>query len=153
MLPKWHILFGFVISCILVHFFDLSLTAGTIIFLSSFLIDVDHYFYYVFVKKDLYPFRAIKWNYTLLRKMHSLTRQQKNHIKHSINIFHSIIFWTILLTLSFFFQLFLWIFIGIIIHMVLDLIYTRYHHFPIYTKLCPYIVYIKNKKKKSLSEF
>jgi hypothetical protein len=60
-LPKWHILFGFVISYILIYFFNFSLVAGIIIFISSFLIiDSDHFLLYILRKKDFNFFRFYK---------------------------------------------------------------------------------------------
>jgi len=153
MLVKWHIITGFIISYILVYFFNFPVLAGTIIFLSSFIIDVDHYFYYAYIKKDLSPFNAVKWFYIQHKKFIGLTKQQKANVKHAVNIFHGIGFWVILLILSFYYQIFFWILLGVIIHIIPDIFYTLKHEFPISIKLCPLIVYIKNKKAKSFEGF
>ena len=54
MLPKYHIIFGFLFSLILFIFFPfIGLGGFLIIFASSVLIDVDHYAYYLFKNKIL----------------------------------------------------------------------------------------------------
>ncbi|MDP2673070.1 MAG: hypothetical protein Q8O84_04625, partial [Nanoarchaeota archaeon] len=49
MLPKYHVLFGFLFSLILFLIFPfIGLSGFLIIFISSVLIDIDHYLFYVF---------------------------------------------------------------------------------------------------------
>ena len=60
MLPKYHIIYGFILSLILFLIFPtLGLIGAGIIFLSSFLIDVDHYIYYVLKENKFSPRKAI----------------------------------------------------------------------------------------------
>ncbi len=53
MLPKHHVVLGFVISLtVFIIFPSIGLISFLIIWASSVLIDFDHYLYYVFKKKD-----------------------------------------------------------------------------------------------------
>ena len=53
MLPKYHVPFGFIFAGIIWILFPIiSFNGLLIIFLSSFLIDVDHYTYFVYKKHD-----------------------------------------------------------------------------------------------------
>lgn len=51
MLPKWHILFGFLFAYIIYWFTSINVFEATLIFLSSVLIDFDHYVFIVNRKK------------------------------------------------------------------------------------------------------
>src|SRR3989344_7888189 len=62
MLPKHHILLGFIFSLVTFFLFSqIGTLGGVVIFLSSFLIDFDHYIYYIFKKKDFSLKRAYLW--------------------------------------------------------------------------------------------
>jgi len=112
MLPKWHILFGAIFSLILFLFFRVSLFYSIIVFLASVFIDIDHYFFYVKRKKDWNLKRAFKWYVAL----------EKNH-KPIMNIFHNIEFLILILIISFFYNIFFFILIGSLLHLIIDVIY------------------------------
>ena len=150
MLPKYHIFSGFAVSYILVYFFNFSLFAGIIVFLSSFLIDIDHYFFSVYKTKNLSLSNSIKEHYKLRQKLLSMQPKERRNYKTPIMIFHGIEFWFLIIILSFFSNIFLLILIGIIIHMSLDFIDIIYNKAPIYTKLSVIAVLQKNKNRKSL---
>jgi len=151
MLPKWHILIGFVVSYLLVYYFNFSLVVGLIIFSSSFIIDIDHYFYYAIYKKDWNPFNAIEWFYELVEKHKKLTITEKKMIKNHILIFHGIEFWMIIFILGIYLnKVFLFILTGIGIHMLADWAQLIYSHRPISLKFSQILVFIKNKNKKEL---
>lgn len=62
MLPKTHIILGFVFSWILFNLFpNIGITGFVVVFISSFMIDIDHYLFYVFHKKDINPKNAFTW--------------------------------------------------------------------------------------------
>ncbi|MFZ5955068.1 MAG: hypothetical protein ACOYT4_01460 [Nanoarchaeota archaeon] len=148
MLPKWHILFGFVFSYILVYFFRFSLLSGLIIFLSSILIDIDHYFYYM-IKYNYYnPFTFYEKAIARTKTLNKLSYSEKRKYKLGIFIFHGIEFWIILISLSFWHNFFLFILIGVFIHMIADIPDEIYHQFPFYSKISPIYTLIKNSKKQ-----
>jgi len=131
MLPKHHAIFGFLITIALIYLLKLSLLAGIIIFLASILIDVDHYLYYVFKKKDLSLSRAYKY-FLKLRQ----DRRKNKIFRPMFLLFHGVESFIILGILALLgFKLFLWILIGFIIHLFLDLMDLIAYKEPLYSKL------------------
>ncbi|MEK6830589.1 MAG: hypothetical protein AABX77_01010, partial [Nanoarchaeota archaeon] len=61
MLPKYHIIIGLIASIAIYLIFNLTIFQASIIFLSSFLIDADHYLLYIFRKKDFSLINSIKY--------------------------------------------------------------------------------------------
>ncbi len=149
---KWHLLFGFTISYILVQFFEFSLFSGLIIFLSSWMIDIDHYFWYLFEMKGKNPIKALMWYNKNIDKWFKMSFKEREKFKRGVFIFHTIGFWTLLFILSFFHPIFLWILIGVMTHMAADLPHLIYHGEPLYNKIFLTAVIKRNKNKKSLSE-
>ncbi len=122
MLVKHHILFSFIFAYILTYFIPLSLLAGSLVFLSAVLIDIDHYLYYIFVKKDISLKRAYKWFIKRRQQSLKLTKQEKRKQKHVIMIFHGIELLIILFLLTYFSYWFYYVLIGVIFHLFLDII-------------------------------
>lgn len=110
MLPKWHILFGAIFSLFLYFFLGMSFVNSSIVFLASVLIDFDHCIFYFFRTKDFNLKRAYFWHKNL----------PKNH-KPLTQIFHVIEFLLLIFILSFFYEFFLFVFIGLIFHSIVDL--------------------------------
>lgn len=151
---KWHVLFGFVASYLLVYFFHFSFLSGAIIFLSSFMIDFDHYLWYGFLMGDWDPKNAINWGLKVEKKWAATPLIERKKFQRGIFVFHSLFFWIILALLSFYLHtFFLWVLIGVMIHMVADFSDLLYKKEPLYNKILPCLVVIKNKGKKSLKEF
>jgi len=149
---KWHFLLGFIISYILVYFFHFSLLAGLIIFISSWIIDGDHYLWYAFEMKDWNPIHAIKWYLASIPTWFKMPIREREKFKRGVFICHGLFFWLILTTLSFIHPIFLWILIGVAIHMVADLIDLHFRGEPLYNKILPCLVIRRNKNKKGLKE-
>ena len=145
---KWHLLFGFITSYVLIHFFNFPLLAGLIIFIASWIIDIDHYPWYALETKDWNPFHAIEWYVKMVPKWWALSLNERRKFKHGIFIFHSLLFWMILASLSFIHPLFLWILIGIAIHIFADLIDLKIKNEPLYIKIFPLYTIRKNKNKR-----
>ncbi len=148
MLPKWHLLFGFVFAYILIYFFQFSLLAGTIVFLSSILIDIDHYLRYVYLEKDLSPIKFWNWSMQRKKRWEKLSKKEKSKYKYPQFFLHGIEFWVIIFLLSFNHQIFLWMLIGIIFHMFFDISDLIYKKIPSHVKLSQVYNYITNKTKK-----
>lgn len=107
-----HIILGFLFSLML---FPLVGYFSLIIFLSSFLIDVDHYFYYVIKKKDFNLINSI--NYYL-----------EKHREEAILFFHSVEFFALIISLSFVNHIFIYISLGIGFHFILDIYSSLYNN-------------------------
>lgn len=149
---KYHILIGFIVSYILVQFFNFSLLSGTIIFLTSWLIDIDHYFWYGLSRKDWNPLHAIDWYKKFVLKWPKLSLRERNKFKRGSFIFHGIEFWIILILLSFVHEFFLWVLVGVVIHMIADWIDLMLRNESLYDKMSLIYIIRRNKKKKGLEE-
>jgi len=149
---KWHFLFGFVVSYVLVYFFNFSFSSGLVIFLASWLIDIDHYPWYVFEMKSWSPLGALRWHERTAPKWFALSRKEKNKFRWGVFVFHSLIFWIVLGGLAFLCPVFLWILIGVAIHMVADFADLIVKGEPLYIKIFPCYVMKRNKNKKRLKE-
>ena len=152
MFPKTHIIIGLIVSLLALFIFPaIGFLGASIIFLSSFLIDVDHYLYYVYKQKDHNLARAYRWFVKNGEAFYKLKPEEQKKYKRTIFLFHGIEFWVILLLLLMLFnEIFLFILIGIVIHMILDFI-------DIYNKKQPYYIKISqiytHRKNKTLREF
>jgi hypothetical protein len=125
--PSWHIFFGFLFSaCLFFLFPDLGIFNITLIFLSSVLIDVDHYLFYIYEGKG--------WN---LREAYNSSIEQKKRYRKfgkkaynfspSFFIFHGLDVLLLLFLLSFLFRPLFFIFIGFSFHLILDLIEQAFY--------------------------
>ncbi len=143
MLPKTHIITGFLFSCILFFLFpEITLLGALVIFLSSFLIDVDHYFVYILRKKDVNLFRAYKWHILLGRNLKEKLKQIPFY-----HVFHSVEFIILLGILSFFSRWFFYILIGVLFHSFLDF-YGFIAHKEFKSRAYSFISYLRARAKK-----
>ncbi|MFH0936568.1 MAG: hypothetical protein V1815_02725 [Candidatus Woesearchaeota archaeon] len=110
MFPKYHVISSALLSVILYPFLALNVLW---VFFAGFLIDVDHYIYYVLKFKSFNLKKAYKYFEEY---------EKKRHFKDVLCIFHTIEFFILLLILSFYNKIIFLIFIGIIFHEILDLI-------------------------------
>lgn len=117
MLPKYHILSGFLFAYIIYWFSSITIFQATLIFLSAVLIDFDHYTFYVQKKKDWSLKNAYLWHKALPKK--------HKPVMHPLHAIEFIILVTIL---SFYFNVFFFILIGMLFHSILDIIDMFYNH-------------------------
>lgn len=149
---KHHLLIGLFASFAFTRIFDLSFSTGLIIFFASWIIDFDHYLWYGFEMKNWNPLCAIKWYIKSIPKWHALPPTKKEKFKRGVFVFHGVLFWAILVSLSFIYNLFFWILIGVGIHMVTDWIDLTMKNEPLYNKIFPLYTIQTNKDKKGLKE-
>ncbi|MFA5020218.1 MAG: hypothetical protein WC533_03905 [Candidatus Pacearchaeota archaeon] len=127
MLPKTHFIFGGIFALIVFLLLpQIGYIGFIIIWFSSFLIDVDHYLFYVFLKKDISLKNSYHWFVKKHRKFKELSiNERKERIKERCPIpviFHGIEFILLLIILSFFSKIFVYILIGVVFHQLLDFI-------------------------------
>lgn len=123
MYPSQHLILGFLFSLILfVNFPQIGFIGFSLIILSTFLIDVDHYLFYVYKHKDLSLKNAYKWFVKFTEERKKLSEKERKKYKHIIIIFHGVEFWVILALLSFVHIFFFYIFIGVMFHIFLDMV-------------------------------
>ena len=149
MLPKWHLLFSFVLSYVLIFFFHFSLLAGLIIFLSaSIIIDLDHIIFYAFKFREISPTRFTKHFLATHNRWKKLSIKQRATYKRWHFFFHSLEFLILLGVLTTVHKVFLWILFGFLFHLVLDhcqLIYEEEHPS---VKVSQIWIFQRNKNKK-----
>jgi hypothetical protein len=146
MYPKYHIILGGLVTILIYLISQITLFQAVIIFLSSFLIDFDHYIIYAIKKKDLSLKNARNYFYEKKDLWLNASKEQRKNFKHLVIIFHGIEFWVILIILAQFHTIFYFILTGIIIHMFLDYIDMIHLSAPFYTKFSQIKVYLRNKK-------
>ncbi len=150
MLPKYHLILGFILSSIIfIVFSTIGLIGFLIIWASSFLIDFDHYLYYVFKRKNFSLAKARIWFFKYGEKLARIEREERKKYKVEILIFHGIEFIVLLVLLCFFNSFFFYILIGILIHLSLDFIVTIYYNY-LNIKFSQIYNYIKNRNRKEL---
>jgi len=110
MFPKYHIITSALLSILLYPLFGLNVIW---MFFAGFLIDFDHYIYYVLKFRDL----SLKKAYKYFRGY-----PKKRHFKDVLFIFHTIEFFGLLIILSFYNDIIFLIFISISLHQILDMI-------------------------------
>ena len=106
MFPRTHFITTLILSIALYPLFKLNVLW---FFLGGFLIDFDHYLYYVLKYKTLNFTKA--YNYYL-----------KKQDELFLMIFHTIEVWILLIILSFYSEIFVFIFIGLVPHLIMDYI-------------------------------
>lgn len=150
MKPLKHIILGFIFSLILYFIFPkIKLIEFSLIFLSSFLIDVDHYLYYVYKKRNLNLKKAYKWFIQKRDKLLTLPKKKRAEYKSSFLFLHGIEFLIILGLLSLISEIFFFIFLGIAFHLILD-IPEVYYRFNRADKISIFWDYFKFKNLKKL---
>jgi hypothetical protein len=111
MLPKTHLLLGTIFSVLIYFLFDLTLFQASLVLLASVFIDVDHYLF-IIKRKNIWNLKkAYYWHKGL----------PKNH-KTIMHVFHTLEFMILILIMSYFWNGFLFIFIGIFFHSILDIL-------------------------------
>ncbi|MEK6833311.1 MAG: hypothetical protein AABY32_04640 [Nanoarchaeota archaeon] len=128
MLPKYHIVLGFILSLVFFLIFpNIKLIEAGIIFLSSFLIDADHYIYYILNKKSINPINAINYFLIKRKKLGKMSIKKSNEFYSGFYFLHGIEILIILLIAGIFLsKYFLLIFMGFAFHLFLDLLEEIY---------------------------
>ena len=122
MLPKTHILLSLFLAIGLFSFFpSIGIFGAALIFLSGFLIDFDHYVFYVLEKRDFSLKRAYKWFLIKNTQMKKLPAEERIKHKNDLLLLHGIEPLIILSLLSIIWFPFIFILVGFSFHLILDL--------------------------------
>lgn len=149
MLPSAHVIFGAIFSLILYLLFpQIGLTAAAVIFLSSVLIDVDHYLYYSIKFNDWNLKNAYKWFIHKTMKWRQLPIYQREQYQRTIMVLHGIECLILLALLILVHKIFLFVLLGFLVHLFLDFVDLMRENEPFYSKSSQIYTYIKNKNKK-----
>tara|TARA_Y100000310_G_C20126541_1_gene553873 strand:- start:72 stop:548 length:477 start_codon:yes stop_codon:yes gene_type:complete len=158
MLPRIHIISGAIFALVLYLIFPyIGFLEASIIFLASFLIDVDHYIYYVYKTRKLGLRGSFLWYFKNKNKFFKMSKDQRKKVYVGLCALHGIESIIILLVLvwvytSFSF-LFLSVAIGFIFHQVLDFIDINRRELSTDKVFSFTYSIIQSKNKKLLQEF
>ena len=119
MYPQQHFLINLILSLFLLLVFPP--TYVLIFFLASFLIDFDHYLYYIFEEKDFSLKRAYKWFAIKKEALKKMPEKERKIHKRWFLVFHGVEGLALVLLLSKLFYPFLFVFIGMLAHNIEDL--------------------------------
>jgi hypothetical protein len=150
-LPKYHILLGFIFSLALFFIFpSIKLIGAGIIFLSSFLIDVDHYIYYVLKKKDTNFKKSVNYFLIKRKKLIKIKIEERNKLYSGFCFLHGIESFIILFLAGIFIsRYFLFVLFGFAFHLFLD-IFQEIHENLRIDKISVIYDWLKFKKLKFL---
>ena len=148
--PKSHFIIGVISAILITLVFDLSWGVGLIIFLGSIFIDLDHAIRYSIKTGDFNPFRFWRWSMRDIKKKRSIEKAKRKDYVQPIYIFHGIEAWLIFLIVGYWYSVFLWILLGMIVHIVSDHIDIYVEKEPHDFKLSILWTLLKNKSRKNI---
>jgi len=126
--PKDHLIISVLFAIFLFLIIpSVGVMGVAIIILFGFFVDVDHYFFYAFKKRDFNLKKAYDWFIAQDKKIVSLPFKQREKLYVCICFFHGFEFIIIFFLLGLFLnEYFLFASIGLLVHFILDLC----GHFP-----------------------
>jgi hypothetical protein len=154
MYPTQHLFFGVLFGSISFFIFpEIHLIGFLLLIFSTVFIDIDHYLYYIFKKKDFNLIHARKWYSKLEKKFQKIPKDKLKNIHFGVYFLHGIEALFVLIFLSVFSEIFLFILTGFIFHQFLDSIdlYKRKVSFYKIISFGYSLYYAKNKR--SLDEY
>jgi hypothetical protein len=122
MLPRWHIFWGAIFTAVIWYFSPgIQPLYILLLFLATFLMDFDHYLNSVLKEKKISLFHAFEYHKKLGKQE---IKEKKKGIKKKgdFYLFHTLEFHIFVVVLSFIWTGFLYVFIGMVFHSLLDLI-------------------------------
>jgi hypothetical protein len=151
MYPKTHFIIGlFFALFIFLIFPQIGIIGLSIIVLSTVLIDVDHYIYYVYKKRDFNLKKAFQWFVDNGEKYLSFSDSKKKNVCFGICFLHGIELILVFFVLFYFFKFPFLLFVstGFVFHQFLDAIdlYKRNIHPNKVLSLTYSLIYARNKK-------
>ena len=123
MYTKSHIILGAVFALMLYFVFHFTIGSSIIVFLSSVLIDIDHYLFYAIGKKDFSLKNSYNWFVSLKKRFKELPKDARKKYSFGFVPLHSIEFLVPLFILGLLNRFFFLIFIGFAFHIFFDLLY------------------------------
>jgi len=123
MLPRWHIFFGAIFATTIWVFApETNFNYLILVFLSSFLIDFDHYLIALTNTKKISLKKALKY-FECLGEQEKTEKKINQRKKGHFYIFHTLEFHILILILTTIKIEFFYIFLGMIFHSLLDVVW------------------------------
>jgi hypothetical protein len=151
MTPKWHILFGFMASALFYRSDLLSPKLSLIVFIASFMIDTDHYLWYVWRTKTLNPITAVRWFFAMRAKALQSSKKVNESYEKPFYLLHWWLLTPLLLVMGILYspEIFA-IGLGFGIHLLLDLAEILWYGNVGYAKFFPLESMRDNRGKKNV---
>lgn len=118
MMPLEHLIASLIVSLLAYPIFEMF---SFLIILTGVFVDVDHYLLYVYKFRSLDLKKAFDFHISLKE-----VKKGEKQITY-IYVFHSFEFMLLLLLLSFYSIIFVMLFLGVILHVIMDWIYDYKH--------------------------
>ena len=144
MLPRWHIFLGMVFTFLIwILMPETNIYYLSLVFLSSFMIDFDHYMCSVMKTGTFSLKRAFVYHKKEAIKQE---RERNKGIRRrgDFHLFHTLEFHALLFLIGIYFTPFLYIFIGMTFHSILDIFYLIYHGY-LYRREFLFVNWIRKK--------
>jgi len=127
MLPRNHF-FGGLVVCIILYFgFDVSWIGCFVFLVATVGIDVDHYLYYVYKKRDCNLRRAVGWFMKNGKILMKLDKKYRKEFYSGFCFLHGIEVLGLLVIFGFFiWDLFYFVALGFLFHLILDHIHQAF---------------------------
>lgn len=149
MYPRWHILSGAILALLVwIAAPNLNFVYIILLFLSSFLMDVDHYFCSVIKTKKLGIFNAFHYHEKLVEE-EKRKHEQGLKEKSDFHLFHTIEAHVLIGLLSLFWMGFFYIFLGMVFHSLLDLYCLFFLEKRLYVREFFFISWLSRQLKKT----
>jgi len=113
MIPLYHFIASLVLAAILYPFYGVNVL---FIFVGGFLIDLDHYLWYIYKNKGFNPINAYKFYLKMLKE------KSFNQKRKYLLLFHSAEFLVLMVIFAFYSKIMFIILIGLLYHYALDTI-------------------------------
>lgn len=145
MLPRWHIVLGFLFSLILYFLIPgIGLVNAGVIFLASVFIDFDHYVSSCLNSGKILSLKE-SFRYYKKQEIEAVRNQARGIFKKGdFHLFHTIEFHLLILLTGFFVRFFLFVFIGMLFHSIVDVGWMIYRK-GLYHREFWFVRWMKNK--------
>src|SRR3989344_858649 len=128
MLPRWHVLWG-IVFCFIFKIIspDTTYISIFLIWFASIFIDFDHYLFAAFIHKKWNPLAAINHGYNSRENLLAQKAEFGICEKGDFHLFHTIESHLFVGIIALLFSPLFFIFIGMVLHSILDLIWMVRH--------------------------
>lgn len=122
MLPKQHFIFGAIASLILYFVFpEFGILNWAIFLMASIFIDVDHYLYYAYRKKDWSLWNAVRWFFDRRNMVIRAGSNFRRNVYSAFCFFHGVEVLGVFVALGYYFwNGFYFVSFGLLFHLILD---------------------------------
>ena len=146
MIPRWHILFGAIFTILVwIVFPNISPVFYWVIFLSTFMIDIDHYLLGVAKTGKWGLFSSLEY-FRMLVKKEKHNKMRGIRKKGNLFVIHTIEVLAVLGVLGYYSDWIFYMFVGFIFHFLVDLVGLIYND-EVYRRYFFLVDWLKNSKE------